>query len=86
MQAIKNSKDGLTLIVTRLFFGKLLVFCEMVTEVSAWHDVDYNVQVLTVLECKMHVYQEPIKIVVNFNSANSLGNKKFPSHLTQKAQ
>jgi hypothetical protein len=72
--------------VTSLFFGKLFVLCKVVTEVSSWHDVDYNEQILSVLECKMHVYQEPIIVVVNFNSILSLGNKKFPSGSTQKAQ
>lgn len=47
-------------ILTCLFFCKFSMLCEMIPEVTSAHNIDNKVQILSILECKVHVYKETI--------------------------
>lgn len=44
------------MVLTSLHFGELFVLGEVVAQVAARHDVDHQVEVLSVLESVVHVY------------------------------
>lgn len=46
------------LVLTGLVFREFPLFADMVAEVTAAHQVNDQVQVVTVLECVVHVHQE----------------------------
>ena len=41
-----------------LFFGEFFMFGQVVSEVAALHQVDYQVKVLSILECIVHIHQK----------------------------
>lgn len=44
--------------LTSLFLSEFLMLSEMIPEITAWHDVDHQIQVLSVLVSEVHVHKE----------------------------
>ncbi len=51
--------------VTCLFFSELSVFSKVISKVTAWHDIDDQIQVFTVLECKVHINEETNELLIS---------------------
>ena len=73
MHAMKNSNNNPMIIVnikmlagalTGLLLGEAAVLSDVVAEIAARHQVDHEVEVLTVLKGAVHVDQEPVTPVM----------------------
>ena len=77
MQAMKNSIKRLWSVnfdlLTGLFFCKSTVFANMVSQITATHEINHEIQVVAVFERVVHVYKESkqTKISLNFKKHES---------------
>ena len=53
LYGLLNKEPGLLLV-------ELLMLRQVIPQVTALHQIDYQIQVLTILICKVHVHQESI--------------------------
>jgi hypothetical protein len=60
IQATKNSKGLIWSQLTSLFFSKATVFSNVEPEVASTHQVDNQIQVISVFKCVVHIDQESV--------------------------
>ena len=51
-------------LLTCLFFSKPLFFANMKSQITSTHEVAHQVQIFSVLECIVHIDQEPSDYVL----------------------
>ena len=60
IQATKNSKNLFGVQLTGLLFSEAAVFSNVEPEVASTHQVDNQIQVISVFKCVVHIDQESV--------------------------